>query len=79
MISEEDLKKFRKHINKKWKHQSCRMCEENNWNINGYVHIALSQKDSRTPADPNLPCVLLTCLNCGNTELLYSLLKNLSK
>lgn len=62
--------KVKAHLESKWK-RNCD-CGSNNWTLDIFVVLALSEKPHLSPPlNPSaLPCAAICCTNCGQTKLL---------
>jgi hypothetical protein len=51
----------------------CPLCGQRNWQVNsgGFVFVPLQQDSTNVViGGPQMPCVALICMTCGNTHLL---------
>jgi hypothetical protein len=67
-LDQESLDKLIGHIREKWGARSCPMCHANNWLVQGFVPLILSDSvKTVTIGGKSLPSAAVICSNCGNT------------
>lgn len=71
-LSKEDRQRITDAIDGRVKGWQCRLCDQNDWTLaEGIIALGVQDKPGTVVVGGRvLPCIALTCSNCGNTLLL---------
>jgi hypothetical protein len=73
MIPPDQQAALTKFLNEKWKNSACPQCTVNNWQVNGWLTMIVSDRIGIVLGGPVIPIIALSCGNCGNTIMVNAL------